>query len=278
MKRTILLIIVCIKIAVTANAQLNGMLPCYSEVQEEHSNKIRSKQWVSTDKFRLETPNDDGTMSVIIYRADSAKFYNLDMERKTWISFLLSQITEGTLSGIGALVVENHNVKKTFIKQEDVEGYMCNHYRFETTTPHAGGTTSYADWEEWIYEPYKTWIRHSDDLTDGQYVVRRNIVMGAQPEHLFEIPKDFKGMALPGGGMLEMITGKAQEGGNTGPANFKNLVGDKEEQEKMDGKVQTINSLLQQMKEAEKIEDPEKRRQEMARISNEMIELSKKKK
>ena len=273
MKRILCITFVLFAAAVSAKAQV---VPHYGETYEKETGKLRGKAWVSALGFRQETPDENGKTSILIYRIDSAKVYIVDMEKKTWLSFSLSQITDGTLSGIRALERENHNVKRTLINQETVEGKNCNHYRVETATLLKGGTTDYADWEEWIYEPDKMWIQRSDDLRAGYYLVHRNIRMGAQPAHLFDIPRDFKGSELPMGGMLEMFTGKAQDG-NSGPATLGTLAGSKEEQEVLKGKTLTVNELMQQMKEAEKIEDPQKRQQEMMRIMLEMNELSKKK-
>jgi hypothetical protein len=196
---------------VAAVAAKSQIIPHYGETCEKETGKLRGKTWMSPLGFRQESTADNGKTNVIIYRVDSAKVYRLDMEKKTWMAFSLSQLMDGTFSGIEAFERENHSVQRTLINQETVEGKACNHYRVATATALKGGTTDRADWEEWIYEPDRMWIQRSDDIRPGRYLVHRNIVMGAQPAHLFEIPKDFKGSSLPAGGMMEMLTGKSKQ-------------------------------------------------------------------
>jgi hypothetical protein len=210
MKRISFITVFLLVAAVAAKSQI---IPHYGETYEKETGKLRGKAWMSAVGFRQESTNDKGKTSVTIYRVDSAKVYHLDMEKKTWMAFPLSQLMDGTLSGIEAFERESHSVQRTLINQETVEGKACNHYRVVTATALKGGTTDRADWEEWIYEPDKMWIQRSDDIRAGRYLVHRNIVMGAQPAHLFEIPKDFKGSSFPAGGMMEMLqqsSGKSQ--------------------------------------------------------------------
>ena len=202
--------LIALPLAQAAQGQ-NTLVPGYSEVWEENGGKLRSKEWQSTNNVRLEMPGENGKTTTVIFRADSLKFYILNTENKTWMSIDPAQITGGTFYGIVALEHEGNSVKRTFIKEENVGGYSCRHYRVESALAHKGGTTSYSDWDEWVYEPYKLVIRRSDDIRPGQYTIRQNIVMGPQPESLFEIPKDYKGSAMPLGGMMEMITGKSKE-------------------------------------------------------------------
>jgi hypothetical protein len=271
MKRISFITLCLVALALTAKAQI---IPHYGETCEKGSGKLRGKAWISAVGFRQETPNENGKTNIIIYRVDSAKVFILNTDKKTWMAFSLSQLTSGKLSGVAAFERESHNVKRTFINEEEAEGKMCNHYRVETATALKGGTTDRADWEEWIYEPDRIWRQRTDDVKAGGYLVHRNIKTGEQPAHLFEIPKDFKGSYLPAGGMLEMFTGKAQDGGNTGAATFQNLVGTEESEEK----AKSANDLMKELKEAEKIQDTQKRQQEMARIMKEMNNLKKKKK
>ena len=202
--------LIALPLAQAAQGQ-NTLVPGYSEVWEENGGKLRSKEWQSTNNVRLEMPGENGKTTTVIFRADSLKFYILNTENKTWMSIDPAQITGGTFYGIVALEHEGNSVKRTFIKEENVGGYSCRHYRVESALAHKGGTTSYSDWDEWVYEPYKMVIRRSDDIRPGQYTIRQNIVMGPQPESLFEIPKDYKGSAMPIGGMMEMFTGQSKE-------------------------------------------------------------------
>lgn len=255
MKKIILLLLCALPIAQAAWGQ-NTLVPGYSEVYEENSGKLRSKEWQSTRNVRMEMPGEDGKTTTVIFRADSLKFYILDTEKKTWLSIDPAQITGGAIYGIAALEHEGNSVKRTFINEENVGGYSCRHYRVESALAHKGGTTSYSDWDEWVYEPYKLVIRRSDDIRPGQYTIRQNIAMGPQPESLFEIPKDYKGSAMPLGGMMEMITGQSKEQNQQGIENimdgFKKLEEDMKSATEGKSQEEQIQNLLKMIEGQQK--------------------------
>ena len=80
MKR-IVLIAVCLATAATAWAQPR---PHYADMYE--GNKQIGKQWASGGNARLERLRDDGTSTVMIYRADSAKIF-FDSASKNYICY-----------------------------------------------------------------------------------------------------------------------------------------------------------------------------------------------
>jgi hypothetical protein len=195
-------------IAISAQAQVPTH---YGETYEKETGKLRGKAWISPQTgFRQETPGKDGHASVIIFRRDSMMAYVLNPAKKTYISIPFSQITDaGKLSGIEGFEEQSHNSKRTLVNKEVIEGVECDHYFVERTGQRKDGGTEYNNYDEWI-APDKIWRQRSDETRPGRYLVHRNIRIGQVAAHLLEIPKDFKGTTMPGGGMLEMLTGKSQ--------------------------------------------------------------------
>lgn len=235
MKKFILLIFFAI-IGVTTWGQSVKTVPSYSEEYEQQTGILRSKQWVSTDKIRIEAYDDKGDYTLMIYRADSAKIYTQNSITKKWIAFPLSQIKDGSFMG-GLLNIVNHSSERKFINEENVGSYSCLHYYVKSTTGHKGGATSNADWDEWVYEPYNMVIKKSDDLNPGGYLIRRNIKIGEPDPKLFELPKDYTGNNdLPIGGIMELLTGEKQGEQNAG--------------ETMEDKNEKMKSFLEQFEKA----------------------------
>jgi hypothetical protein len=96
------------------------------------------------------------------------------------------------------------------VKKEVIEGVECDHYFVERTGQRKDGGKEYNNYDEWI-APDKIWRQRSDETRPGKYLVHRNIRTGQVPAHLLEIPKDYKGTAMPAGGLMEMFTGKSRE-------------------------------------------------------------------
>ena len=257
MKRISFITLCVLMVALTAKAQVPAH---YAEEYEKETGKLRGKVWFAADgSFRQETPREDGTMSVTIVRRDSMAAYHLNTANKTYMKLDISAITDGLgggkFTGIGEMETANTNIKSTLRGKETVEGVECDHYYHQRTDALKGGGSASADFDEWIYPADKIWRQRSDELRPGRYLVQRNIRVGAQPASMFEIPRDYKGSGLPAG-----VMGIS-----------------KEEQEKLDAKVVTVNDLLEQLKEADKIQDPQKRREEQSRIMQEMNNINKKK-
>ena len=216
MKRISFIMVCLVAVALTATAQPN---PHYADMYDVSSNKLIGKQWMSGSHARLERIKDDGTSTVMIYRADSAVIYTLNPERKVYMPLPMSQATDMNQL-IGAKVEEGRNVTREFIGMEDVEGKQCAHYKVTIVTTLANGTQSTGGHHEWFYEPLNTFIRWQP-LGYGNAWILRNIRQGAQPANLFEIPRDYRAMGLPAGGLMEMLLGgQSQEQNQQKPDGF----------------------------------------------------------
>ncbi len=194
MKR-ILLLAVCLAIGVaTAQAQPR---PHYADMYE--GNKQIGKQWASGGNARLERLRDDGTSTVMIYRADSAKIYTLRADRKIYMVLPMAQSTD-----MNALIgAKGNEVSRQFEGMEVVDGKECSRYTVTTTTTHADGSTETVSRSEWWWEPLNTFIKQQYGHRPAWEL--RSIVQGAQPASLFEIPRDYTAMNLPVGGLMEMF-------------------------------------------------------------------------
>jgi hypothetical protein len=219
------------------------------------SNKLIGRQWMSGSHARLERIRDDGTSTVIIYRADSAVIYTLNAEKKVYMPLPMSQATDMNQL-IGVKVEEGNNVTREFIGMEDVEGKQCAHYKVTIVTTLANGTQSVGGHHEWIYAPLNTFIRWQP-LGYGSAWVLRNIAIGAQPAHLFEIPKDYAVIAIPAGGIIEMLTGNSREQNQRDADNLQN-----------EAKKQT-EGLKEQL---EQLNDPNKTDQQKIQDALKMLE------
>jgi hypothetical protein len=179
----LLLIAVCLTAMATAQAQ---KIPLYNEVYDEHTEKLVSKEWRSAEgHLRQESPRADGTWNVAIYRADSLKFYTVAEKTKTVAELPMSQLHTSMFG------VENAGSSKEFLRREVVEGYDCAVYKITKYTTRTGGQTESTYHTEWYYEPLDLVIRYVESF-NAMNLVHRNIRRGAQPAHLFEIPKDYK--------------------------------------------------------------------------------------
>jgi hypothetical protein len=209
MKRILFITLCLVALALTATAQPN---PHYADMYDASTNKLIGKQWMSGIHARLERIKDDGTSTIMIYRADSAVIYTLNPEKKVYMPLPMSQATDMNLL-IGAKVEEGRSVTREFIGIEDVEGKQCAHYKVTIITMLANGTQSTGGHHEWFYEPLNTFIRYQP-FGYGNAWILRNIRQEAQPANLFEIPRDYKAMnVLPAGGLMEMLqqsNGKSQ--------------------------------------------------------------------
>jgi hypothetical protein len=205
MKRLSLMMVCLVAVALTATAQPN---PHYADMYE--GNKLIGKQWISGGHARLERLRDDGTSTIMIYRADSAVIYTLNPERKVYIPLPMSQATDMNAL-IGAKVEEGRNVTRKFEGMEEVDGKMCSRYTVTVVTTLVNGSTETSTRSEWWWEPLNTFIRQQYGYSPAWEL--RNIRQGTQPANLFEIPNDYKAMNIPVGGIMEMLqqsSGKSQ--------------------------------------------------------------------
>jgi hypothetical protein len=207
MKRLLIMVAILLT-AVTAQAQV---VAHHAETYEEETGRLAFKLWASArGNCRQEMPRDDGTTMTVIFRTDSAKFYLIDATKKMVISFSRSQAGQGKLWGIEAMETASRSYDKKFLGRETVEGYDCAHNSIRQTSANKAGIKEGVTTEEWFYEPYKLAIRSTDLARGRGYWIMRNITIGEPPAHLFEIPKDYKEMTIPMGGLLEMATGKTE--------------------------------------------------------------------
>ena len=178
--------------------------PSYSEKYEKGSGKLRTKEWVTKDKMRIESFNAEGNRTIMIYRADSAKIYTYVESDDRWTAFPISSLQDGTFMG-GGMNLTGTSTKRKRLGEEEAEGFDCTVYYVESKTGHENGMTSNADKKEWIYEPYQMVIKESDMINPGGYLVRRNIQIGEPDPSVFEL-KGYKGGSdLPMGGVIDMM-------------------------------------------------------------------------
>lgn len=199
------IVVLCLA-AIAAGAQAQKV-SCYSEVYNERTGELKSKEWNSADGYgRQEHP--DGTIAIL--RADSMKMYYLNPANKTARALPYSQVNTNDM--LGRKLAASSDYKREFVRHETVEGYECAVYTVTRTKTLTTGDTEASVNIEWVYEPLGMWIRLQDD-TYGAIAtrrIRRNIVQGSQPAHLFEIPRDYKVITIPAGGLMEMMTGMKQ--------------------------------------------------------------------
>jgi hypothetical protein len=180
-----------------------------------YSGKEYAKIWMQADPGNLKSRSEridekTGEKSIIIYRQDSAKMFVLKPEKKTYIALATSQMNLNDLVGLD--VEKNRTVEREFLGTEKLKnGYECHHYISKSTSVLKNGTQETGCFEYWEYEPLNVQMQHKIACGYDEPILLTNFRQGAQPAHLFEIPKDYKGMYLPEGGLLEMFTGKSKE-------------------------------------------------------------------
>ncbi len=204
MKR-LLLLAVCLAIgAATAQAQV---VPYYADVfQDRPGGKLLSREWVSAEgNFRQEVVENG---AVHIFRRDSMVMYILNPTQKTVMTMAWSQISDPNAM-FGMRMTESENRTAEFVRTEDVEGYECDYWVYKTVTNMTNGQSQTTEYHHWIYKPLNTWIRQTTQ-GGGDPHIKRNIRQGPQSASLFEIPRDYTRTAMPGGGLLEMLTGQSR--------------------------------------------------------------------
>jgi hypothetical protein len=230
------------------------VVPHYSEVYEERpGGKLLTKEWVSAEgNFRQEgTKDGDGTY-IHIFRRDSMMMYVLDPAKKTVMTMAWSQISDPNKM-FGMKMTESENTKAEFIKTENVEGYECDYWKYTTTTVTTTGHRETTYYHQWMYKPLNTWIRQSTDVYGRDPHIKRNIAQGAQAASLFTVPRDYKRMALPTSGLLEMITGKSKA----------------ENQKAADEVKQSADGLNDKLKEIDRNPDQGQQLQDALKLLNE---------
>lgn len=214
MKKLILLLMA---FAALANGAVWGQITdYYAEEYTEHSGKLLAKEWVSGTNIRSESIKN-GEPSILILRGDSMKAWNLNPVKKTYIALDLDAfLKENPVNRLlGEKVTQHTKSESEYLRTDEAEGKMCKVYRMRYIETMPDGSTNVADWEEWIYEPWGIWIKKTNDVRSLlEAVVLRNVKPGPQPAHLFEVPKDYKGISVPLGGLLEMLGGEKSGSGS----------------------------------------------------------------
>ncbi len=210
MKRYILAILSVFLACSYTNAQISF----YGEWYRKGSGKLDSKMWHTPTASRSEYYGDaEGAGTVMIFKFDEMKAYIIDDAKKTIM--IIDDVNKLSTNRVVGMDIEvSHSSSKEFKGIEDIEGKECEHYLIKSEATYKGGGKEKASYNEWIWPALKTKfyngsIQHDNTHYSMDYtLVMRNIQIGGQPSHLFDIPQGYKTMVLPAGGLMEMITGK----------------------------------------------------------------------
>lgn len=212
MKKLILLLMA---FAALASGAAWGQISFYGEWRRKGSGELNSKVWVTPDHSRLETTDKDGK-SISIMDMKAKKVYHLNEARKTCMVIEnMDEVSSNKILGYD-LVVAKHSSRE-FRGMEEIDGKQCAHYYVTSERLNKDGNKEVTSYNEWIYEPMKASNYSGCIAHDNSYyfkddvVVLRNVRMGAQPAHLFEVPEGYKMTVMPAGGLLEMITGRSRK-------------------------------------------------------------------
>lgn len=166
----------------------------YTENDEVHPSELHSKVWDNGKVMRTEEARTDGKPGqVVLLFPDSICIITGNI----YMTFTGEEMKKRKHSlGLGMERLSSVKQKK-FIKQETVSGFLCNHYlvtRRDVSKSTATGQVRESGSDEEIWETPE--IRHEIKSynASGKYILK-NIVVGAQPSHLFTIPKDCKRIA-----------------------------------------------------------------------------------
>lgn len=153
--------------------------PMYWETFDERTGRLINKVWTDANgNQRIEnvaTP-DEFTINRIDVRTRAITMNRCNSRTKTYTSITINPDVEGA------------GMVETLIGQEMVEGRMCNHYRITWT----GKSEVREEWRDPALHNLP--IRSRDG--NNPPTVTRNIRQGAQPAHLFEIPRDYTGQSV----------------------------------------------------------------------------------
>ncbi len=178
------------------------------------SDKLHSKVWHTPGFSRMESYMDEGSKGmIVIFDHKELKATVIDPVQKTcFVMTDLADLSTNRLLGYDLEVSESSS--KSFLGVEEVEGKECMHYEVKNVSTLKTGAEQVYIHNYWVYEPLKTGSYNGavqeDDPMYGM-IVMRNINMGPQPSSLFKVPDGYQTMALPAGGLIEMITGKSRD-------------------------------------------------------------------
>lgn len=208
---------------------------CYSN--GEHISKV----WVSPKGARSESVDKKtGEKFVTIMYLDTKKAYALFPEKKKGFLLEPDKMSANQMIGLDLQSHEQGHVE--YLGVDEVDGRACKkYYKYST---HINNLTGESETENvgyfWYYEPmkasnYSGCIGYETGPYDRMEILR-NIRMGPQPDHLFEIPGDYEIVEIPEGGFMEMLTGKSRE------QNQKNFDDTRDVFKKKAGEINSVNS------------------------------------
>lgn len=158
-----------------------------------------SRLFFSGGKARVEIPaqEDMGPM-VIIVRPDRKVQWMIDVKAKTYFEQQLDEKTIADMSrgGGAAMPMGEHVVKEEPLGSEKVNGYDTRKKRVTSTSKVMGKTYTTVS-TVWMADEFDVPLRERDEQGGAEEF--RNIVVGAQPAALFEVPKGYaRGKGMPG--------------------------------------------------------------------------------
>lgn len=161
----------------------------------------QSKMFFSGGKMRIEVPGQEGMgPMVFIMRPDRKVHWMIDVESKTYFEQVLDDKTMSRVTGMKDS--GGNTVKEEQLGTETVSGYSTRKSRV-TYSSKVMGKTHTSVMTVWKAEEFDVPLRERDEQGETQEF--RNIVVGAQPASLFEVPKGYtKSKGMPGMPGMEM--------------------------------------------------------------------------
>lgn len=253
MKKLILLLMA---FAALANGAAWGQKPFYGEWCYKSSGELIYKVWDNGKVTRSEMPPKKNASSFVclIFGKDSVCMI---FPQKKFCAVFKGDEMKKQAQNMNAFGMEVETVsssgKKEFIKSEMVSGFMCKHYRITNTTVVSNKTLgetveSTGGTEVWETPEISHLIQEAGPVG---VTILKNIVVGAQPAHLFTIPKDYK--RVPGSvimGMMQQIMGDPEENKQKIQESRKNLDKFLKGEKTSDKKV---NDWMEDLKKAEEM-------------------------
>lgn len=158
-----------------------------------------SRLFFSGGNMRVEIPaQDDMGPMVVIVRPDRKVQWMIDVKAKTYFEQPLDEKAMADMArGAGpAMPMGEHAVKEEPLGSEKVNGYDTRKKRVTSTSKVMGKTYTTVS-TVWMADEFDVPLRERDDQGGAEEF--RNIVVGAQPAALFEVPKGYaKGKGMPG--------------------------------------------------------------------------------
>ncbi len=141
-------------------------------------------------KSMITLPGDEK----VVYIIKASPHY---AERKTYMAVSMQQATEGKLWGVETMETANRSTTREFVQNETIEGWERTFWSVTGKSVTKGGHEEGWTRKKWQHEPTKIVIRGTDPNRGRGYLIRRKIVVGAQPESIFVIPRDYAAMNVP---------------------------------------------------------------------------------